>query len=188
MANALAWLNDVMQWLGRFVPRLVLVHPTHRGVLFGPRGGAHQVGPGLIAYWPITHDLIIVPVTTQSIQLCGQILPVEDAAGILPRVVICTLNVQFSIGDPVAAATAILHFQALVTNRAQALAARHWPGSLLEANDDWLTKIRQELTDELAAYGIVLKSIDAAGLGVGVVLKNVSDWCYQDSTDGRRPS
>lgn len=47
MTGALSFLNDLAQWLGRWVPRLVLVEPTHRGVLFGPRGSARQVGPGL---------------------------------------------------------------------------------------------------------------------------------------------
>src|SRR3954469_15643041 len=128
MGTALAWLNDLIQWLGRWIPRLVLVHPTHRGVRFGPRGGAVEVGPGLTFYWPMTHDLVQVAVTTQSIQLCGQILPIGDDTGLLPRVALLTLNLQFRIVNVVEAATEILNFHALVSNRAQALATKHWPG------------------------------------------------------------
>ncbi len=189
MSAALAWLNDLIQWLGRWIPRLVLIHPTHRGVKFGPRGRAVQVGPGLVVYWPITHDLLQVPVTTQSIQLCGQILPMPDAGAIVPRVAVCTLNVQFAIIDAVKAATKVLHFQALVSNRAHALAAEYWDSSGFVARDPhaWIRKAEADLREEMADYGIVLLSLDSTGVGIGVVLKNVSDWSYADTVDGKRP-
>lgn len=126
MTAALSWLNDLVQWLGRWIPRLVLIHPTHRGVRFGPSGRAVEVGPGLVVFWPITHDLVQVPVTTQSIQLCGQILPLHDDGSVLPRVAVCTLNLQFAIIDPVKAAVKVLHWPALVSNRAQAIAVERW--------------------------------------------------------------
>ena len=187
MTAALAWLNDLVQWIGRWIPRLVLIHTTHRGVRFGPRGGAHLVGPGLVLFWPITHDLLQVPVTTQSIQLCGQILPAGEHDGFVPRVVVCTLNIQFSLSDPVKASTRVLSFHALVANRAQSLAAKHWPGSYARDDRAWVTNAQEQLTTEMQEYGIAVHSLELASIGLGVTLKNVSDWSYADREAGKRP-
>jgi len=184
--TALAWLNDLVQWFGRLVPRIVLVHPTHRGVRFGPRGSARCVGPGLVTYWPITHHLIEVPVTLQSVQLCAIQLPIRDESQhFLPRVAVCTLNVQFLIADPVTAATHILNFHALVGNRAQASVAAQWPGEL-PADATWILRAGDRLAQELRAFGITLATIDIAGLGLGVAVKNIGDWSYADQVNGKR--
>jgi hypothetical protein len=188
MSAALSWLNDLIQWLGRWIPRLVLIHPTHRGVRFGPSGRAVAVGPGLIVYWPITHDLIEVPVTRQSLQLCGQTLPMaDDHAALIPRVTVCTLNLQFSISDPVKAATRILNFHAVVANRAQALAAAYWMRAADKNGTGWLLNAARDLALEMEEYGIDLTALDVAGLGTGVILKNISDWSYSDNSNGKRP-
>lgn len=184
--GALAWLNDLIQWLGRWIPRLELIHPTHRGVRFGPSGRAVEVGPGLVFYWPMTHDLVQVAVTAQSIQLCGQILPLPDDTGLLPRVALCTLNLQFQVTDVVKAATSILNFHALVGNRAQALATQYWCKAPNMTQPTWLTGVEQQLRSEMVPFGIDVKFIDAAGLGIGVALKNVADWSYADNVEERR--
>jgi len=184
MTGALAWLNDLIQWFGRWIPRLLLIHPTHMGVRFGPTGRAVAVGPGLILYWPMTHDVVQIPVTTQSIQLCALILPLDDDKPILPRVAVCTLNLQFAISDPVTAATSVLHFQALIANRAQALSALHWLLAKSRSDLDWLREAEDALRSEMATYGIHLLSLEIAGMGTGCVLKNISDWTWQD--DGTR--
>jgi hypothetical protein len=180
MTAALAWINDLVQWLGRWIPRLVLIHATHRGVKFGPRGRTTAVGPGLVCYWPITHDLLQVPVTMQSIHLCGQMLPCQEPGAVIPRVMICSLHVQFSIADPVTAATTVLYFPALVMNRVQAVAVRHW-GTYAGDLGAWQGQIQREASGELAPYGIHINAVDVAGLGQGVVFKKVDDWSYSDT-------
>src|SRR3954454_6857665 len=125
MSNALSFLNDLAQWLGRWVPRLVLIEVTHLGVLFGPRGTARLVGAGLRTYWPIAQNLLLVPVTTQSVQLYSQILPAPQNSGdIVPRVRVVSTAIQYRITDPLAFATKALSPHALVDNRAAAAVAR----------------------------------------------------------------
>jgi len=187
MTSALAFLNDLAQWLGRWIPRLVLIEPTHRGVLFGPRGSARQVGPGLVVYWPITHALVQVPVTTQSVQLSSQVLPLAAAAaGIVPHVLLCAAAVQFRVHDAVLTATKALHTHALIDNRAQAAVARH-----VGQRDDlaaWAAAVVDELEMELRPFGVTLERLDFTQHGTGVALKNVSDWNYSDSAHGTRPA
>lgn len=185
MTGALSFLNDLAQWLGRWIPRLVLVEPTHLGVLFGPRGSSRQVGPGLVYYWPITHALILVPVTTQSVQLSTQVLPGATDDGLLPRVLICAVAVQFHTGDAVKAATKALNTHALIDNRASAAVVRH-----LGKRDDlsaWSVAVVADLRDELEAFGIVVDRLDFTQHGAGVALKNLSDWNYSDAIAGTRP-
>lgn len=187
MNGTLSFLNDLAQWLGRWIPRLVLIEPTHLGVLFGPRGDARQVGPGLIWYWPITHALVNVPVTTQSLQLSSQILPndadVDD--GLLPRVLLCAAAVQFRTFDAVKVATKALHTHALVDNRASAAIARHVSHRKNLAN--WAEAVVADLAGELAPFGVVVDRLDFTQHGSGVALKNISDWNYADAAAGTRP-
>lgn len=214
-ANALAWLNDLMQWLGKWIPRLVLVHGTHRGVLFGPKGGVRQAGPGLVFYWPITHDMIEVPVTMQSIQLVSQMMPMKQLDGIpaiagidatemeqlvqfamtrtpggsFPQCVFVTLNVQFSITSPIKAATKVLYFHALVSNKASSCAMREWLAGErnLYGKTEWLDTAREKLTAELEGFGIKLECLELAGMAPGVAVKQMSDWTWSDTSTGTRP-
>jgi hypothetical protein len=186
MTNAVAWLNDLMQWLGRWVPRLVMVEPTHRGVLFGPRGSARQVGPGVVVYWPISHALVQVPVTTQSIQLSAQVMPFEGDTGMLPRVHLRAAAVQVRVHDAVKAATRALHIFALVDNRAQAAIARFF--ELRDDPSDWARAAAQDLNGELEQYGVTVERLDFTQHGVGVALKNIADWNYSDHAAGTRPA
>ena len=186
MTGALSWLNDLLQWLGRWVPRMVLIQPTHRGVRFGPTGKSCEVGPGLIVYWPITHIVINVPVTTQSLQLNAQALPATVKDGeIVPRVLLCAAAVQYRVSNAVRAATRALSLHALVDNRTQAAIARHV--SLSEDTTAWSRTVIRELRRELRPFGVVVERMDFTQNGTGVALKNVSDWNYTDRESGTRP-
>lgn len=186
MNNALSFLNDLAQWLGRWIPRLVLVEPTHRGVLFGPRGGTRELLPGLRVYWAITHALVLVPVTTQSVQIASQILPIESQGEMIPRVLLCAAAIQFRVNDAVLSATKALHTFSLVDNRASAAISRH---SHLRADmSAWSRAAVIDLRDELAPFGVVVERLDFTQHGTGVALKNVSDWSYSDNSAGTRPT
>lgn len=185
MTNALTFLNDLATWLGRWIPRLVLIEPTHRGVLFGPGGSARQVGPGLELYWPITHVLVMVPITTQSVQLSAQVLPLPTL-GIVPHVFLGAAAVQFRVDDVVKCATKALHTFALVDNRAQAAVARHIIHRLdLQA---WARAVVEDLRGELEPFGVVVERLDFTQSGTGVALKSISDWNHSDLSNGTRPT
>lgn len=185
IGSALAWLNDLAQWIGRWIPRLTLIEPTHRGVLFGPKGSARQAGPGLVFYWPLTHTLTLVPVTTQSVQLCSQMLPSEQFPDTwLPRVRMCAVAVQFRVTNPVAAATAVLNFHALIDNRTSAAVARY---AATADPEQWRTLALAHAAAELIPFGLVIDRLDFTQVGTGVALKNISDWSHADHTNGKRP-
>lgn len=185
MGAALSWLNDLAQWLGRWFPRLVLIHPTHCGVRFGRGGSAISVGPGVVIYWPIVHDLVQVPVTTISYQSCGQILHLVDDGAIVPHVAVIATAVQFRVVDPIKAAVRALNFHAVVDNRIQAAVSKHWKGVLIDRA--WCVEAKSEAAAALTPYGIELEHLDLTSVGKGCALKNLADWSYADSLEGKRP-
>lgn len=183
--NALSWLNDLAQWLGRWVPRAVLVPPSHRGVRFGWRGDAVVKGPGLVIYWPILSELIQLPITTISIHSSGQILPVENTGQeFVPRINVISIAIQYRIFDVVKTAIKILNPHALVDNRVQAAVARNWNKATRTLDMDQVTV---EMSEALEPYGIVLERIDRVSQGDGVAVKYLQDYNYTDSTNGTRP-
>jgi hypothetical protein len=184
MGNAFAWLDQLMTWLGKWVPRLVLIPPTHKGVRFGPRGGVRELAAGLVVYWPITHSLLQVPVTTQSFQLCTQVLPVieTDGGSLFPRAVIFGAAIQFRVDDAVKASTQALHLHALVDNRASAAIAKHSDPTLKPV--DWVGLAFDTLKQELRVYGVTLERLDLTQGAIGIAVKNLSDWNYADNVKG----
>lgn len=184
--NALAWLNDLMTALGKWIPRLELIPATHRAVRFGPRGGVSPRGPGLIIYWPILQAVVRFPVTTQSIQLSAQIFAEDSQNTIqgfrLPEVRIVAAAVQFRIVDPVKAALGSLHLHALVDNRTSAAIARHAKTDSDPAT--WMKAAASDAACELEPYGVKLERLDLTQNGSGLALKQISDWNYADSVDG----
>lgn len=187
MNNAMVWLNDLMVWLGRWIPRLLLIPATHIGIRFGPSGGARAVGPGLVVYWPISHSVLQIPVTTQSMQLASQMVSSTVSGGVVPQVVICAVAVQYRVVDAVKAATKALHFHALVDNRTSASIAKY--SHLKEDVTVWMDTAAKYLRSELKEYGIELERLDLTQNGVGVALKNISDAysSFNEQSNGKSP-
>lgn len=176
---SLRWLDDLARWVGRLVPRLTLVPPTHAGVLFGPRGGAHDRGAGLILWWPICQQLHQIPITTQSMHVGSRCMPIAGPRGLVPTVTVAGLAVQYRVQHPVRAACAVLDFRALLDNRCQAAVGRHWrgPGSLEETLQQAREEMRPWLLDR---YGIALERLDATHSGEVVGVIQIGDYGYAD--------
>lgn len=116
--SALSWLNDLARWIAAWVPRLTLIPPTHRAVIFGPRGGAVTRGPGLVFWWPIAQKMVRLPVVRQAMETCARLLPTNGGAeALIPRAAVCGLVLEYVIEDPLLAATATVHLQSLIDNR-----------------------------------------------------------------------
>lgn len=179
--SALQWLNSLIQSFGMLFPRMKLVPPTHHGVRFGPKGGAKDVGAGLVFWWPVIHRLKQVPVTTQSIEVSARSMPFEEGDRsrlIVPRVVIVGVAVQFQIVDAVSAAVNVLSVHALVDNRCQAAIGRNWR-DLLQARDSVEAAV-EELRPWLLEFGVQLERADITHLGTVVGVMQINSWMHSD--------
>lgn len=87
MEGALAWISELVQWVGRFVPRWVIVDTTKGAVKFVRGRRVQALGPGLWWYWPATTNLTIYPTARQAVDLRTQTIVTKDdrsiAAGAL---------------------------------------------------------------------------------------------------------
>src|SRR5882672_841138 len=77
MESALAWVGQVAEWFGQFIPRVRNIRCTHRGVKF-KRGRLLLCQPGLTIYWPLTTDYFDYPVVRQAEELREQTLMTTD--------------------------------------------------------------------------------------------------------------
>lgn len=68
MDAAFGWLNEMVRWLARFVPRPILIRKTHRAILF-TRARAREVGPGLRVYWPLVTEVEVEAVAGQILRV-----------------------------------------------------------------------------------------------------------------------
>jgi regulator of protease activity HflC (stomatin/prohibitin superfamily) len=87
MEGALSWLGDLMQFIGKFFPRVVIITTTHAGIKFVRGHKVVVLEPGVHVYWPLVTELESYPVARQAVDLRSQTLVTMDektiAAGAL---------------------------------------------------------------------------------------------------------
>ena len=78
MDSALAWVSELVNWFGRWVPRVFQVRISERAIKY-VRGRAVVCEPGLHVYWPMTSETDQIFVTRQVIKLRSQALVTKDS-------------------------------------------------------------------------------------------------------------
>lgn len=93
MDSALAWIGQIAQWLGRFIPRKELLDTTENAIKY-VNGEPKLCGPGAHWYWPWSSTWFPYPVARQTDRLETQTMETTDGITFL---VSGTLTYQ--IGD-----------------------------------------------------------------------------------------
>lgn len=78
MEGALAWIGQIAEWLGRLIPRLVIIRTTHSAIKFVRGWKVAVCGPGLHVYWPMVTDYVEYPIARQAEELRGQTIVSTD--------------------------------------------------------------------------------------------------------------
>lgn len=101
MEGAFAWLSELFQWLGRFIPQVLIVRATHGGVKWVRGKIVKELKPGWHLYWPITTDYEIIVTARQTGNLPSQVLMTADQKNVVVAVVIVyrIANVIRAIGE-----------------------------------------------------------------------------------------
>jgi len=78
MNGAFEWIGYIADWLGRFIPRWVILDTTEGGIKF--KGGDDPVfcAPGIHWYWPIRSTLHVHPIVRQTDRLETQTMESKD--------------------------------------------------------------------------------------------------------------
>lgn len=168
MTAALAWLNDLMQWLGRWIPRPVLIRATHTGVRFGRRGRVATLGPGLHWYWPIVQELELVMGTRRTMTTSPQLQHGEVVGLIITYQVVHAATTLLTLAD--------LH--ANLDQRAQALLSLVYRKDLTDAQ--LVAGVRDPMHEEFNAYGVCVIDVGIAQRGWVIPIKQVADWSYHE--------
>jgi hypothetical protein len=162
--NGFEWLNQLMQWLGRWVPRIVLVKRTHIGVRFTHGGRVTALAPGLYCYWPITTELVLVSTLLRTSEIAAQLCGRE----------VVSVAVSFTVADPLMALQVFNDIFAQLDDRTQiALAAAYEPA---KSNTDICSDVRSALEPQFAPHGVAVHSVGVIQRGRVIPLKNLNDW------------
>lgn len=78
MASAFAWLNEVMAAFGQVFPRLRIVRKTYVAVVFRHNGTVKIKKPGLLMYWPVVHEIRLIPTTVRCCVVSKVAVDTED--------------------------------------------------------------------------------------------------------------
>lgn len=78
MENAFAWLGKVMEWIGDFIPKRVILDVTMGGCKFIGGRKVKVLGPGVHWYWPFWTQLHTYPTARQADNLSSQTVVTTD--------------------------------------------------------------------------------------------------------------
>lgn len=79
MESAFAWIGQIIEWLGKFVPRLVIVDITKGVVKLKYGNEIEELKPGhLHWYWPLTSIIKEVDIARQTLDLTTQTFETKD--------------------------------------------------------------------------------------------------------------
>ena len=87
------FLDNILEWVWDLLPHMELIPVTHRGIKFLPGGRTKVCGPGLVWHWPVTTDLVTVPVVRQLLEVTPlNIATKDDIQVLVDGVVVYTVS------------------------------------------------------------------------------------------------
>jgi regulator of protease activity HflC (stomatin/prohibitin superfamily) len=171
MTSGFAWLNELMAWLGRWFPRLVLVKAAHQAVWVGPGGRTKQWSPGLYCYWPITSDVVVVSQRERSTELAAQLIGDEVIAIAVVWVVTSAERLLLQVNDI---------FASLDDGGQAALAASVSLGPSLGDIEQNIVRLLRHRFEPL---GVDVRSVSVLQRGGVLALKNLNDWAQHGKAE-----
>lgn len=103
MSEAFAWLGQIVEWLGKFIPRILIVDVTKGAVKLRLGNEITELKPGkLHVYWPITSIIKEIDVARQTLDLTTQTFETKDGVSALASGMI-----TYRVDDVVTALTTV---------------------------------------------------------------------------------
>lgn len=155
MENAFAWLSEIVNWVGKFIPRWEIVPTTHGAVKFVRGSRVVSLGAGMHWYWPATTQFTSHPTARQAVDLRSQTLMTSDdvtivAGGLvvyeiknIEKIVAHTYDPDTTIRD---ITISVIH-DALCSKTYADIRAKQIDGSLAR-------EMRREAASQLDRYGV----------------------------------
>ena len=152
---ALDWIGAIIEWFGKFIPRILHIKATEEGVLY-KRSTQKRLKPGIHIYLPLWSDYYTYPVKRNTLDLPAQILLTKDKKSIYIEVA-----VVYSINDIVKALVETFDLEDTIRDIAQGCVKNIIVSYTLDQLQLQQSKIdvalTKEIREELDSYGIDVK-------------------------------
>jgi len=175
MDSAFAWIGQIMEWLGKFFPRLLIVRRTHAGVKFVQGAKVVKLNPGIHFYWPLITEVEVMPVVRQTHNLVTQTLTTKDDVSVIIGAVVI-----YEINDIIAAKSENWDIDDTVSDITQMAVMKivsNWTYN--DLRDQLGDKVENELGIEtrrqLKPFGIKVLRCGASDFGKCRVFRVISD-------------
>lgn len=185
MTEAFAWVQQIAEWVGQFIPRRVVVDSLHGAVKFVRGQPGRSLPPGLHIYWPLTTIFHTYPVVRQAEELRGQTIVTTD-----DKVLLVGGLIVYEVSD---IERLIAHtFQPEQTVKDIALTAVHdvcckmsWEDLKQAQRKGTLdTRLRNEAKDALETYGVRILKVSLTDLAPCRVFKHVQTMAKGEDVNG----
>ncbi len=182
MENAFAWLGDLIHWIGKLIPRLLIIEATHAGLAFVRGRNKVPLHPGLHVYWPIWTHVHTYPTARQTVNLPTQTLMTQDDK----RVIVGGI-VVYEIHDIVAALGSIFDLDDTIRDISLAaiktVIVSHTTIYIRENYELIDTKLTEELSSKLEPFGVTVVNAYLSDFSTCLVLRMVG----QENSPHRPP-
>lgn len=160
MDNALAWIGQVAEWFGRFIPRWEILNTTEGAIKYVRGNKVMVCGPGIHWRWPAITEWVAYPTARQTDRLETQTMESKDGKTFLVGAMI-----TYDIVDLAALITTTHSPTGSVIDIA--MSAVHdvccdfdWADLQLEQRKGTIkTKLRNEAQKQLTEYGVRVKKL-----------------------------
>lgn len=182
MESALAWIGQIAEWIGKFIPRWLILDTTEGAVKYVY--GKHPValGPGIHWYWPVTTTTTTYPTAFQADRLQTQTIVTTD-----DKIIIVGAMISYAVNDilPLVAHT----HSAITTVKNLAMTAVHevccrmsWDELKSEQRRGTLdTKLKHAAQRLLKDYGVKVEQLMLIDLAPTKVLKMMQSTSMEES-------
>lgn len=172
MDTALGWIGQIVEWVGRWIPRAVIMDTTEGGIKYVWGKTPIYCGPGFHWYWPISTKWFEYPTARQGVQLETQTMVTTD-----DRTFIVGGILVYSVTDLLALATTTAYPDPTIKDIA--LTSIHdvccnmsWEELKAEQRKGTLdTKLKNSAKKQLSDYGVEVIKLMLTSLAPARVLK-----------------
>lgn len=182
MESAFAWLGQIFNWLGQWIPRWEILDLTQGAVKFKGGKTAVYCEPGIHFWWPARSKFAMHPIARQTDQLEAQVMESSDGVTFL---VGGTLT--YSIPDLLALVTTTHSAFHAIQDMAQAavhdvLCDLTWVDLQAQQRKGTIkTKLRNAAQDQLKTYGVRVEKLQLNSLARCRVYKVSQSTCVEGS-------
>lgn len=181
MDSALAWIGQIAEWVGKLIPRLMILDTTEGAVKYVRGSRPVFCGPGLHWYWPIVTTWSPSATARQADRLQAQTIVTTD-----DKTIVVAAIIVYTVTDLLTLLTTTYHAQTCVaditlTSVHDVCCQMSWEELKAEQRRGTLdTKLKNAAQRQLREYGVNVVKVMLTDLAPARVLKLLQSMSQQE--------